>query len=217
MPSFELPTTVVVVAASVAAFFFFLVPTLTYLYVEPRGRRHWLDQGEGRGRKAPAFVRLTAWLSFAVGQVAIPWMLIPLACAALIYVQSQLAVKPIGLAIMAAAGIIGLAQAILAFRLFALGVRLLLRDERAQTTAKARATRNTLAGLVALGVVSGAGALLTASPGLMNQWLRVVFDWVALRPIAVLGAASLLHGLLLGRCANVLVARPSAGDIEGKG
>src|SRR5258708_6454586 len=151
--SFSLPTTITVIAAVLGAFFAAIVPTCLYLYVEPRGRKHWVAAaGEGAGvRKAPAVVRFTAWLSFAVGQMAIPWLLVPGVCAVLLYLQTKLGMaRPLGLGVTAAVGVAALGQALLAFRLLPLGVRLLAHDAKACANVSARARRNAMVGALLL-------------------------------------------------------------------
>jgi hypothetical protein len=180
-----------------------LLPTCLYLYVEPRGRKLWAREGDNAAtRRAPPLVRVTAWLSFVLGQLAIPWMLVPVACAVLLYLQAKLGIwKPIGMATTAAAGVAGILQSLLALRLLPLGVKLLMRDARAcaRTSPRARffatANASVLAGALALGWVAHV-------PGLVNPWLRTALDWAALRPVMIYGAACVVHALLLGRCAR---------------
>jgi hypothetical protein len=193
-----------VLAAALAA----ILPTCLYLYVEPRGRRQWAVAGDTPAhRKAPLVVRLTAWLSFGVGQLALPWLLVPVACAGLVYVQAKLGVlRPVGLAVTLAAGVAAVAQSWLAIRLLPLGVRLLARDAKLCAGIAGRARWN--AGLSAA-VLASSLALswaMTALPGLVHPWLRAALAWTALRPVMAYAAVCLLHAILLGRCARALAA-----------
>jgi hypothetical protein len=150
-------------------------------------------------------VRFTAWLSFAVGQLALPWLFVPAACAVLIFLQAKLGVgRPTGLAITAAVGVAALTQSVVALRLIPLGVRLLSRDGKACGALSGRARWNTL---LSAGVL--AGGLLTqwamlSIPNFVHPWLRAALVWTALRPVILYAAVCLVHALLLGRCANAL-------------
>jgi hypothetical protein len=206
LPSFSLPLSVLVAAASVGAVLAAILPTCLYLYVEPRGRRQWASGNEAaRARKAPALVRLTAWLSFAIGQLAIPWLLVPVACAGLLYVQAKLGVlRPVGLGVTVAVGLAGLVQTVLAVRLLPLGVRLLARDAKLVRVVGATARAN---GLASAALLAGGLTLswaMTALPSFVHPWLRVALAWTALRPVMAYAAVCLLHAMLLGRCDRAL-------------
>jgi hypothetical protein len=209
-PSFSLPMSVLIAATGVGAVLAAILPTCLYLYVEPRGRRQWAvgaDAGSGSSvrAKAPALVRITAWLSFAVGQLAIPWLLVPVVCAGLLYVQAKLGVlRPVGLGVTVAVGAAALAQSLLAVRLLPLGVRLLARDAKLVGVVGARARAN---GLASATVLAGGLALSWAMgvlPGFVHPWLRVALAWTALRPVMAYAAVCLLHAMLLGRCDRAL-------------
>jgi hypothetical protein len=205
MEAFSPPVGLTLIAALLAVLFAAILPTCLYLYVEPRGRTQWAVAGDTPAkRRAPGLVRLTAWLSFAVGQLAIPWLLIPATCAALLYVQTKLGMaRPLGLGITVAVGVAALVQSVLALRLLSLGVRLLARDARACAGARARARWNVLASVVILG---GAFLLSWAMhvPSFVHPWLRAALEWTALRPVMAYAAVCLVHALLLGRCAATL-------------
>src|SRR4030088_344712 len=96
--AFAPPLGVVVVGAVLGALLAAILPTCLYLYVEPRGRLSWGTAGDApHTRRAPAIVRGTAWLSFAVGQLAVPWLLVPAACGLLLYLQMKMGVgRPLG-------------------------------------------------------------------------------------------------------------------------
>jgi hypothetical protein len=206
--SFSLPTTLTVIAAVLGALLAAIVPTCLYLYVEPRGRKQWVAAAGGATapgvRKAPFVVRFTAWLSFAVGQMAIPWLLVPGACAVLLYLQTKLGMaRPIGLGITAALGVAALSQAVLAFRLLPLGVRLLAHDHKACASVSARARRNAV--VSALLLAGGGGlSVAIANPHFVHPWLAVVLSWAALRPVMIYAGVCLVHALLLGRCSRAL-------------
>jgi hypothetical protein len=205
--TFSPPMGITIAAAALGVFLAAILPTCLYLYVEPRGRRQWGAAGDDASRRrAPALVRLTAWLSFVVGQLAFPWLLVPAVCAVLLFLQTKLGVgRPTGLAITAAVGVAALVQAVMALRLIPLGVRLLARDAKAVATASGRARRNALVSAVLLG---GGGLLswaISTIPNFVHPWLAVALGWAALRPVMGYAAACLLHALLLGRCAGALV------------
>jgi hypothetical protein len=206
MEAFSPPVALTVTAALLGALLAAIVPTCLYLYVEPRGRRQWAVAGDTPGtRKAPALVRLSAWLSFAVGQLALPWLLVPATCVALVYLQTKLGmVRPLGLGVTAAVGVAGLVESFLALRLLPLGVRLLSGDARACHVARSRARWNAIASVAIL----GGGVLLswamTTIPNFVHPWLRAALVWTALRPVMAYAAVCLVHALLLGRCAAAL-------------
>jgi hypothetical protein len=179
-----------------------LLPTCLYLYVEPRGRNLWAKAGDSpSSRRAPAIVRAAAWLSFVVGQLAIPWLLIPVVCGVLLYLQARLGMsKPVAIASTALGGVLALVQAVMALRLVPLGVRLLMRDARVCERAGARAR---FAAMVSAAVLGGAGALgwaMASMPRLVHPWLGTVLDWAVLRPEMIYGGACLIHALVLGQC-----------------
>ena len=198
-------------AALLGALFAALVPTCLYLYVEPRGRLAW-GSAAGQGGRAPVLVRVAAWASFALGQVAVPWLLIPALCIGFLVLQAKLglvrAVPALAIGSLAA---MGLVQALLAIRLIPLGVQLLMHSDRAW--ARLRGIARTLG--VAHGAVLAASSLvglgIGAVPGVVHPWLRVALDWAALRPVMACAAAGVLHALILDRCAR-MQAPPAAGD-----
>ena len=114
--------------------------------------------GQGRGLSVDAagarrWSARTAWLSFLVGQLAIPWLLIPVVCGGLLYLQARLGIwKPVAMASTARGGVLALVQAVMALRLIPLGVRLLMRDARACKRAGARAR---FAAIVSASVLAG--------------------------------------------------------------
>ena len=195
-------TAIVVTAAVLGGLLMAVVPTCLYLYVEPRGRLSWGVTGDQRdSRRAPVMVRFTAWLSFALGQLAIPWLLVPAACAVLLYLQARLGVGRLaGSAATVMLGAMAIVQSVLAARLVPLGVRLLVRDGRIATRIGRVARRNALAQALMLGLGLLASWVMASLPGLVHPWLRVVLSWTALRPIEAYAAMSLVHALMLGRC-----------------
>jgi hypothetical protein len=182
------------------------LPTCLYLYVEPRGRRQWVETSDDPAkRRAPAVVKFTAWLSFAVGQMAIPWLLVPATCAVLLYLQTKLGVgRPVGLGVTAAVGGAALLQSVIALRLIPLGVRLLSHDQRACASASGRARWNAFASAALLGGGLLLSWAMTTIPNFVHPWLRAALSWTALRPVIAYAAVCLLHALLLGRCARAL-------------
>lgn len=211
-PTFALPAPLAIAAAVIGTFFASILPTCLYLYVEPRGRIRWAVAGEAVSkRRAPGLVRITAWLSFALGQIAIPWLLVPAACAVLLYLQAKLGLaRPLGVAATVGVGAAALVQALLAMRAFPLGVRLLVRDAKLCETAAVGARARAIA-TVNISLFAGAALAswaMQAVPGLVHPWLRAALAWTALRPVMALAAVSLLHASLLARCAAALREPP---------
>jgi hypothetical protein len=204
--AFSPPLGVTLAAAALGLLLATILPTCLYLYVEPRGRRQWAMAGDdAQTRRAPVLVRLTAWLSFAVGQLAVPWLLVPVACGVLLYLQSKLGVgRPVGLAVTAAVGVAALLQSFLAMRLLPLGVKLLVRDAKTRARASERARWNALVSAATLGGALSVSWAIATIPNFVHPWLRVALAWTALRPVIAYAALCLLHALLLGRCAKAL-------------
>jgi hypothetical protein len=188
-----------------------VLPTCLYLYVEPRGRAMWArDAQDAANRRAPVLVRLSAWMSFVIGQLAVPWLAVPIACGVLLYLQAKLGIwKPAGMAATAAVGVMALVQAVLAFRLLPLGIRLLMRDAKAGARAGARDQFAALANASVLGATGALGWVMAHVPGLVHPWLATALGWAGVRPVMVYGAACLLHSLALGACARATQANNS--------
>jgi len=213
--AFSPPLGLTVTAAVLAFLFAAILPTCLYLYVEPRGRRQWATAGDTpANRRAPALVRFTAWLSFVVGQLAIPWLLVPAACGVLLYLQTKLGVgRPVGLGVTGAVGVAALLQSISSLRLVPLGVRLLSRDSRTAARATQGARWNAL---LSTGVLGGCLLLswtMTTVPGFVHPWLRVALVWTALRPVMAYALLGLFHAVLLGRCARALADNVKSDDV----
>lgn len=204
--SFALPPGVIAVAAVLGVVLAVIFPTALYLYVEPRGRRQWAAAGDNPDtRRAPALVRLTAWLGFAVGQLAIPWLLVPVACAVLLFLQLKLGVgRPVGMGVTVAVGLAGLVQSVVSLRLLPLGVRMLARDPKLAAKAASRARWHALASAGVLGAMLAIGWAIATIPSFVHPWLRAALLWTALRPVAAYAGVCLLHAVLLGRCASLL-------------
>ncbi|MGD0677795.1 MAG: hypothetical protein ABSC94_20460 [Polyangiaceae bacterium] len=211
MTSFAAHPTLMLVALATSGLLGAVIPTALYLYVEPRGRLYWAREGDTPGtRSAPAIVRLAAWSSFAIGQLAGPGFLVPVACFGLIYLQAKLGiVRPAGLAATAAVGVMAVVQSVLAGRLLPLGIRLLMHDARASANALAAARRNALTSVLVLASGSALGWSMATIPGLIHPWLRAAILWAALRPVLLGAGACLVHAMLLARCAVALTgSRP---------
>jgi hypothetical protein len=181
-----------------------LLPTCLFLYVEPRGRKLWARGGDSPStRRAPVLVRATAWMSFLLGQLAIPWLLIPVLCGVLLYLQGRLGIwKPVAMASTATAGVLALVQAAVAIRMLPLGVRLLMRDERACALVGARARFGAIANASVLGGAVALGWAMGNVPRFVHPWLGTALDWAVLRPEMIYGGACLVHALVLGQCAR---------------
>jgi hypothetical protein len=204
--AFAPPLGIVVTAVALGGLLAAILPTCVYLYVEPRARLSWGVSGDTRtARRAPAIVRSTAWLSFAIAQFSVPWLLVPGACAVLLYLQAKLGVGRVtGPALTIAVGAMAVVQFALAVRLFPLGVRLLARDARLgprlRGLARTIASVNTL--LLALGAFMS--WTMASLPGFVHPWLRVALAWSALRPVMAYAGIGLLHALMLRACGGVL-------------
>jgi hypothetical protein len=215
-PSIAPPSGIAVIVVALCSVLASILPTCLYLYVEPRGRAQWAEipdgptgRAAGAPRRAPALVRLTAWLSFAVGQLALPWLLVPAACALLVYLQASLGVaRPMGVVVTVGAALAALAESALAMGLLPLGVRLLARDARLRTSLGRRARWNGVASALALGACAASVQAMVAFPSLVHPWLRVTLTWTALRPVMAYAAVCLLHAILLGRCARAMADDP---------
>jgi hypothetical protein len=199
-------TPILLVAACLAALLGAILPTSLYLFVEPRGRRQWAVEGDSPDkRRAPAIIRMTAWLSFALGQTALPWLIVPGTCAVLVYTQLKLGhIRPTGLAITVALGVAALAQAVMALRLFPLGIKLLVRDDRVCSALARRTRAMAFASAVILGGAALLGWAMFTIPNFIHPWLRVALVWGALRPIMMYAAVCLAHAALLGSCCSAM-------------
>lgn len=203
---------IAIVAGGLAALLGAILPTCLYLYVEPRGRRQWAAEGDAPGnRRAPAIVRLTAWLSFAIGQMALPWLLVPGACAVLLYLQTKLGiVRPIGMTATIGIGAAALLQAVMAIRLWPLGVKLLARDAHVCSALAGRSRATALVSASLLGAASVLGWAMATIPNFVHPWLRAALVWTALRPVMVYAVVCLAHAMLLRTCCKA--TGPAGGD-----
>jgi hypothetical protein len=190
------------VGLALAALLGSIIPTVLYLYVEPRGRRQWVVEGDTTApRRAPPLVRLTAWLSFFIGQLAVPWLIVPGVCAVLLYLQTKLGiVRPVGLAVTAGVGGAALVQSLYAMRLWPLGVKLLMRDGRLCSTLARRSRTTALLSLAILGGMSALGWAMFNVPSFVHPWLRAALLWTAVRPVMIYAAVCLGHAMLLKSC-----------------
>jgi hypothetical protein len=206
---FSLPPGLILAVVLLGSLLAAIVPTCLYVYVEPRGRRQWAVAGDTPStRRAPALLRFTAWLSFVVGQLGLPLLLVPATCAGLLYVQVRLgSLSPVGLGVTAALGIAALVQALLALRLVVVGVRLLARN--AKECGRAAAVGRfygTVHGLVLAGTMALGWAMRTM-PGFVKPVLRHTLEWTALRPVLAFAVISLIQALLLARSGQIAQER----------
>jgi hypothetical protein len=204
-----MPPAVAVTGVVVVAALFALLPTCLYRYVEPRGRAQWGDVAGPR--RAPPVVHAAAWTSFALGQLAVPWLLVPAACAALGYLQVKLGlVRPSGFAATVALGGLAVAEAWLAFRLIPVGIRLLMNDAKARARLAQRGQRRAVLSATILGGATTLGWSMNSLPGLVHPWLRAALVWTALRPVEIFAVLCLIQSLLLVAAARAQHARPEA-------
>jgi hypothetical protein len=206
-----LPPGLVAAGVALGAVLVGILPTCLYLYVEPRGRVQW---GGGQGpRRAPVVVQAAAWTSFAVGQIAIPWLAVPVACFGLGYLQIKLGVvRPGSLFATAVLAALALVQSILAVGLIPAGIRLLMNDTRARARLASAARRRAFASAAILASAGVLGWSMRTVPGLVHPWLRAALEWAALRPVGLFAALCLLQSVLMWRAAHAGVA-PAAGTV----
>jgi hypothetical protein len=205
------------VIAGVFAFLMLsIVPTATYLYVEKRCRRHWSDAsnasftgvaGKAVRVRAPLFVRIAAWWSMAVGQLAIPWLIVPGACGTILYALDKVGRSSFSAtALVAVLGVVAVLQSVFVFRLFPLGIRLLARDAKAE--ARARSVAVSLGGVSVLALATtGLTYMLLHVPGFLNPIVRVTLFYGVVIPIAVFAALGLVQSLVVARAGREV--RPS--------
>jgi hypothetical protein len=193
-----LPPAVFAIAWGVAVAIAAILPTCLYAVVEPRGRLAWARAGDRpEARRAPLLVRCAAWACFAIGQLGLLHLVVPLSCAAILYVQARLGMlQPAGLLATAGFGVLALFQSVYAALAVPMGVRLLVRDRGLLARGPSIAWRRAVTGasLLALVLLAGWGMARDS----IHPWLQAVLFWAALRPVQVLSAAILLHAALLG-------------------
>jgi hypothetical protein len=187
---------VLVAVAAVLGFgLFALVPTITYLYVEKRSRKHWLDAASGR-KNAPIFVRVVAWWSLAIGQLALPWLLVPATCGTVLFTLAKLGKSSTsGTLLIGALGIAAIAQAIYALRLFPFAIRLLARDAKLRKRGTGFAISFGIVQLVALGA-AGLTFTLLRVPGFLNPIVRMTVYYGAIIPVLVFSGIGLVIAAL---------------------
>lgn len=201
---------VLVTAAVLSGLLGSILPTCLYLYVEPRGRLGWgqSDQPAAK-RRAPVLVRLSAWLGFALAQLALPWLVVPVACVANVYLQSRLGIaRPLGVGVTLGVGAMALVQSALTLRLFPIGIRLLVGDSALCGRLQRVATVNAVANGLLIAAVAASSWSLSVAPGFVYRWLHAVLAWTALRPVMIYAVAGLVHALLLRQCPRLLADRP---------
>lgn len=192
-----------VVAAALAFSFFAIVPTATYLYVEGRARRHWLDAAKSRQR-APILVRAAAWWSLAVGQLAIPILSVPATCGGVVFMLAKLGKANVsGTALLVVLGVAALAQAVFAFRLFPFGIRLLARDAKLKAGGARFAASFGAVQALAFGAAALNYALLRV-PGFLNPIVRTTIYYGAILPVAALAAVGLALAAVCARASKCL-------------
>ena len=205
------------VIAGVFAFLMLsIVPTATYLYVEKRCRRHWSSAanatftgvaGKAVRIRAPLFVRAAAWWSMAVGQLAIPWLIVPGACGAILYTLAKVGRGSVSAtALIAGLGVVALLQSVVVFRLFPLGIRLLARDAKSRARARSVAVSLGFVSLLAL-AMTGLTYMLLQVPGFLNPIVRVTLFYGVVIPIAVFAALGLVQSVVVARAGRAVERR----------
>lgn len=191
------------VAAVLAFGLFSIVPTVTYLYVERRSRRHWIDAASSR-KRAPMFVRGVAWWSLAIGQLGLPWLLVPATCGSVVFMLAKIGkATPSGTALLVTLGVAALAQAVFAFRLFPFAIRLLARDAKVKKSGAGFALSFGAVQLLALGAAA-ATFLLFPSSGFLTPVVRMALKWCAIVPVAAFAGVGLVVSAGAARASKVL-------------
>jgi hypothetical protein len=181
---------------AVVLFFFSIVPTATYVYAERRSRLHWADATSSR-TKAPITVRLAAWGSLALGQLAIPWLLVPVACVVVLLGLCKVGAATTTLwVVLSTIAVVAALQSVVAFRLFPFGIRRLAHDKK--IGARSRSVSAMLVGvnLAALGAVA-LGFALVHIPSVVHPILAKVLQVGVLWPVAFFGALGIASALLV--------------------
>ncbi len=205
------PVEILAAAGVVMALGSAILPTCLYLYVEPRGRIHWAEAGDTpMSRRAPAIVRVAAWSSFAVAQLALVSALVPIACGILLYLQAKLgAMRSGGFFVTAATLGLSVGQIVASLRLLPFGVHLLVRNARTCARARSLARGHALVSAAILASAGSFAGLMASLPRWIHPWLRTALEWSALWPLLAYAAVCLGHALLLGQCVPRLEPQPS--------
>jgi hypothetical protein len=160
-------------------------------------------------------VRCAAWSSFAVGQLALPGLLVPIGCIGLAYVQLKLGVaRPVGLAATVTLGALALVQSLLAVGLIPAGIKLLMNDGRARAALPARARRLAIVSAAILGCCIAFGWSMASVPRLVHPWLRAALVWGALRPVELFAALCLLQAFLLSQSVRAGAGRGASARVD---
>jgi hypothetical protein len=190
-----------IILAAFAFLLFSIVPTATYLYVEGRSRRHWVDAASGR-KKAPALVRLAAWSSLFVSQLALPALLIPVECGAVLFALSKLGRASLGgSAVLVLLGLSAILQVVMCVRLFPLGIRLLARDQKLATRAKSAARAIGFVNLLGLASAGLVYALMLT--GMFHPIVRVTLYFGVVIPMAIFAGIGLVQALFVGQAGRI--------------
>jgi hypothetical protein len=187
------------IAVATVLFFFSIVPTATYIYAERRSRPHWADaeSSSAGSARAPIAVRLAAWGSLALGQLAIPWLLVPAVSVLVLLGLSQVgaATTTIWIALSGLA-LAALLQSFVAFRLFPFGIRLLARDKSIR--ARSRSVAGMLVGVnVGALVAAGLAFAVIHLPRFVPPNLAMALRLGIVLPVAIFGALGLASALLV--------------------
>ncbi len=188
------------IAVAAVLFFFSIVPTATYFYTERRTRPNWIETsvvGGSKTARAPILVRLAAWGSLALGQLAIPWLIVPAACAVVLFGLGQVGAATTTLwIVLPFLGVSAVLQSIVAFRLFPFGIRLLARDKSIRARSRSVAGMLVAVNLVAL-AAAGLGFALIHIPRFVHPVLAMVLRVGIVLPVALFGALGLASALLV--------------------
>lgn len=193
------------VAAILGLLMFAVFPTATYLYVEKRARAHW---GDLASRRAPGPVRATAWLSLALGQLCILWLLFPVVCGGLVFALSRVGHGgTMGYALILGLGLLALLQALTSFGLIPFGIRVLARGSSMREKASSLSRVVTLVNAAALGTSMFAYAMMYL-PGMLHRVIKIGLVFGVALPVGIYALAALILAALMSRAAASTTQSP---------
>jgi hypothetical protein len=188
-----------IVAAVIGLLFFSIFPTVTYLYVEKRARPHW---GDVPGKKAPGIVRATAWVSLALGQLGLVWLVLPVVCGGLVYGLSRIGHGgSTWYAAIVGLGVLALLQSITSLGLVPFGIRVLARNSGLRGKAKGLARGIGLANFAALAMAGATYGMMLIRGGL-NPIIKVGLVYGVALPVAAYAVFSLVLAGMMSKAAQ---------------
>jgi hypothetical protein len=188
-----------IVAAVLGLILIAIFPTATYLYVEKRARAHWVDVAE---KRAPGPVRLTAWVSLALGQLCLVWLVLPVVCGGLVYALSRVGHGgTLGYGLILGLGLAALLQSLTSFGLIPFGVRVLARNSKTRERAKGLGR--------GIGLVNASALLLAGVtygsmhvPGMLHPIIKIGLTYGVALPVGIYAIFGLVLAALMTRAAS---------------